>query len=529
MPIRSDSESDSRSSGEQFIDIYDVDDDEDMDEHEDDYDDDIMSEPNDLPDSTTGGEEGECPSDSVLSVGCKKTINQSDDAHSTGGGPRKRGPKKKAMTKTRQVKLRVRRVKANARERNRMHGLNSALDELRNHVPCHSKTQKLSKIETLRLARNYIHVLAEILKSGVRPDSVTFAKALSRGLSQNTMNMVAACLQLNPRTLLPESTYSKPYQFMYDNTLDFNGPIRAHDPFSLFPFPPHVPLGCPSSDLSLCGAQQNFGPCHFIPGFSALPHPCSPDNCPPYPQNQPQIDQHPPPQYRTDSRLCDTTVNVISHPCASPNFLYCDSRNCDQFNSPNPSSDRIDPSSMPSPPLSKNKGITPPRADQRQNVNPPYPQPNSTQSDLSMASQPYFSNQGTQPSTCMMASPPSSRLQGTTGKQPSLHSQFPLQNAQELNNVSSRQQMQIKMQDGPLQVCNTSSSMSQHRAVNGRGPPSVRQYRDLPTMSNAPSCVRPQSNFSLPDDLADFEPETAIERQFALINTSENIFDLNIA
>ncbi|ESP01573.1 hypothetical protein LOTGIDRAFT_59712, partial [Lottia gigantea] len=111
---------------------------------------------------------------------------------------------KKKMTKARVAKLKIRRYKANSRERSRMHGLNHALDDLRRHVPCYSKTQKLSKIETLRLARNYIFSLADILKNGVRPDSVSFAKSLSKGLSQNTMNMVAGCLQLNPRTLLPE-------------------------------------------------------------------------------------------------------------------------------------------------------------------------------------------------------------------------------------------------------------------------------------------------------------------------------------
>ena len=127
--------------------------------------------------------------------------------------PKKRGPKKKKMTKQRVIKLKVRRVKANARERSRMHGLNDALDILRKHVPCYSKTQKLSKIETLRLARNYISVLADILKSGCKPDSITFAKALSDGLSQNTMNLVAGCLQLNPRTLIPESQMTKMYGY----------------------------------------------------------------------------------------------------------------------------------------------------------------------------------------------------------------------------------------------------------------------------------------------------------------------------
>nr|BAD91311.1 transcription factor HpNeuroD [Hemicentrotus pulcherrimus] len=124
--------------------------------------------------------------------------------------PKKRGPKKKKMTKARVQKFKVRRVKANTRERNRMHGLNDALDLLRKVVPCYSSTQKLSKIETLRLAKNYIHALADILRTGVVPDNISFAQTLSRGLSQPTTNLVAGAMQLNPRTLLPDDQTS-PY------------------------------------------------------------------------------------------------------------------------------------------------------------------------------------------------------------------------------------------------------------------------------------------------------------------------------
>lgn len=119
--------------------------------------------------------------------------------------PKKRGPKKKKMTVERIQKLKVRRTKANTRERGRMHGLNEALDHLRKYVPCYSKTQKLSKIETLRLAKNYINSLSEILSKGVKPDPLSFAKSLSGGLSQNTMNLLAGSLQLNPRTLMPQA------------------------------------------------------------------------------------------------------------------------------------------------------------------------------------------------------------------------------------------------------------------------------------------------------------------------------------
>lgn len=57
----------------------------------------------------------------------------------------------------------VRRLKANDRERNRMHMLNEALDKLRCVLPTFPEDTKLTKIETLRFAHNYIYALSETL------------------------------------------------------------------------------------------------------------------------------------------------------------------------------------------------------------------------------------------------------------------------------------------------------------------------------------------------------------------------------
>ncbi|KAM6265681.1 neurogenin-3 [Porphyrio hochstetteri] len=59
---------------------------------------------------------------------------------------------------------RSRRMKANDRERNRMHHLNSALDELRSVLPTFPDDAKLTKIETLRFAHNYIWALTQSLR-----------------------------------------------------------------------------------------------------------------------------------------------------------------------------------------------------------------------------------------------------------------------------------------------------------------------------------------------------------------------------
>jgi len=59
-----------------------------------------------------------------------------------------------------------RRLKANDRERNRMHMLNEALEKLRLSLPTLPEDTKLTKIETLRFAHNYIFALEQVLEMG---------------------------------------------------------------------------------------------------------------------------------------------------------------------------------------------------------------------------------------------------------------------------------------------------------------------------------------------------------------------------
>ncbi|XP_028331976.1 neurogenic differentiation factor 2-like [Gouania willdenowi] len=185
---------------------------------------------------------------------------EEEEDENSGDKPKKRGPKKRKMTAARVERSKVRRMKANARERTRMHDLNSALDNLRKVVPCYSKTQKLSKIETLRLAKNYILALGEILRNGKRPDVVTYVQMLCKGLSQPTTNLVAGCLQLNTRNFLTEQC---------SDGSRFHMPSS---PFSVHPYPyrcsrlssPHYQPG--SGALSLRG--HAYGP-GYEPGFPA--------------------------------------------------------------------------------------------------------------------------------------------------------------------------------------------------------------------------------------------------------------------
>ncbi|CAF0987133.1 unnamed protein product, partial [Didymodactylos carnosus] len=142
--------------------------------------------------------------------------------------PKKRGPKKKQMTPARVARFKIRRLKANGRERDRMKGLNEQLEILRDTIPCFSLSQKLSKIETLRLAKNYIEALSEMVSSGQISDNAHFAQLLCRGLSQNTINLVAATLCLNPRLLNNQNSFDNTIQQSYNPYYPTNNDYYHH-------------------------------------------------------------------------------------------------------------------------------------------------------------------------------------------------------------------------------------------------------------------------------------------------------------
>lgn len=70
----------------------------------------------------------------------------------------------------------------------------SCMPILHNGTDTHTTTQKLSKIETLRLARNYILAMSQTLQEGKPMELVRFIKILSRELSQTTANLLNGTL-----------------------------------------------------------------------------------------------------------------------------------------------------------------------------------------------------------------------------------------------------------------------------------------------------------------------------------------------
>ncbi|XP_067312728.1 neurogenin-1 [Pseudorasbora parva] len=102
----------------------------------------------------------------------RSSINPASPASSCGKTPaspaelqqkkRRRGRARNEATVP--VVKKNRRMKANDRERNRMHNLNDALDALRSVLPAFPDDTKLTKIETLRFAHNYIWALSETIR-----------------------------------------------------------------------------------------------------------------------------------------------------------------------------------------------------------------------------------------------------------------------------------------------------------------------------------------------------------------------------
>lgn len=114
---------------------------------------------------------------------CASTFNEENT--------RNKRIKKKMQVKSASRQRGNRRVKANDRERHRMHELNSALDTLRSVLPTFPDDAKLTKIETLRFAHNYIWALSETLTIAGHVRQIS-----NRDRDQENLAVPSACLDV---------------------------------------------------------------------------------------------------------------------------------------------------------------------------------------------------------------------------------------------------------------------------------------------------------------------------------------------
>lgn len=102
----------------------------------------------------------------------KRGDNPSSPSDSGGSSTTEEMSEKKPKTTKRTTRRRkgvsarernIRRLESNERERMRMHSLNDAFQDLREVIPHVNLDRKLSKIETLTLAKNYIKALTNVI------------------------------------------------------------------------------------------------------------------------------------------------------------------------------------------------------------------------------------------------------------------------------------------------------------------------------------------------------------------------------
>uniref|UniRef100_M4B064 Twist2 n=2 Tax=Xiphophorus TaxID=8082 RepID=M4B064_XIPMA len=93
-----------------------------------------------------------------------KKSGEDSSGSSPGPGPVKRGKKPSPSSSQSYEELQNQRVLANVRERQRTQSLNEAFASLRKIIPT-LPSDKLSKIQTLKLASRYIDFLCQVLQS----------------------------------------------------------------------------------------------------------------------------------------------------------------------------------------------------------------------------------------------------------------------------------------------------------------------------------------------------------------------------
>ena len=174
------------------------------------------------------------------------------DANGNGTPKKRRYTKSRARAKSPSLVLKLkknRRMKANDRERNRMHSLNEALDTLRAVLPCQSDDAKLTKIETLRFAHNYIFALSQTLKlcemnekMGFQPDHGMQQQGGSHELPFN--------LPPSMPPMLGENMYAAMQNSFGGNMMGMQQPQQTPEPIrspcQAVPSPMPVQCGTPS-------------------------------------------------------------------------------------------------------------------------------------------------------------------------------------------------------------------------------------------------------------------------------------------
>ncbi len=97
-------------------------------------------------------------------------------------------------------------VRRNERERNRVRLVNLGFTTLRQHVPAGRENRKMSKVETLRSAAEYIQQLQNLLRETDNQNNFAFGRFASQGSGEHELSLqhlAAACDIQQPQQLSP--------------------------------------------------------------------------------------------------------------------------------------------------------------------------------------------------------------------------------------------------------------------------------------------------------------------------------------
>lgn len=114
----------------------------------------------------------------------------------------------------------LRRLESNERERMRMHSLNDAFQSLREVIPHVIKERRLSKIETLTLAKNYIVALTDVICAMRSEDRGSEDQQTSGSERQDSSNGEQRLESTTIRVNIPVASrsYGSEAQNFYQNT-----------------------------------------------------------------------------------------------------------------------------------------------------------------------------------------------------------------------------------------------------------------------------------------------------------------------
>ncbi|KAI0987349.1 hypothetical protein GJ496_001421 [Pomphorhynchus laevis] len=126
---------------------------------------------------------------------------------------------------------------ATVRERNRMHHLNQAFEELRKVIPKSTafEHRKLSKIATLRLAIHYISTLTQILHhcGGLEPVTTVSIPSLKRKCTSTQWDELESTLMGRSQWIYPYTNNNVYYESTNDIYRDFRDEPMTYHPGSI--------------------------------------------------------------------------------------------------------------------------------------------------------------------------------------------------------------------------------------------------------------------------------------------------------